>query len=435
VWEIWDKEHKLVFWYVEGNPKILDVKDDILGLKDFWPCARPMVANLTTSGFMPRPDFAMVQDVYRDINMLMSRIVVLERALRVAGVYDRTAGELEKLLKDEKLANVLIPVDSWASLAEKGGLEGVVSWLPIDQIAAVIEKLEQKLQNRKQLLDELLGLSDLTRGTGSESATGNPPTLGEQQIKSKYANVRVQAAQDELARFATEIQSIRAEVIVKHFDPQTILRRSNVLFTPDAGEAMAAIQGLKDDFPNYRIEVKADEIAMVDFAKMKQERSEFLEALSTLMRDALPLAQMFPMTVPILLETIKWALAGFRGSSSIEGVFDKALQQAQQFASENMQGGQQQQPPDPRMQAEQMKAQNNQAKMQMDMQRMERKAQLDQQKNAADVEAEMQRQAIQTQANIQEAQSIAEIKDRYKQKEHEMKTAEQAMRNITRGGV
>ncbi len=213
------------------------------------------------------------------------------------------------------------------------------------------------------------------------------------------------------------------------------MRRSNVLFTPDAADAMTAIQGLKDDFPNYRIEVKADEIAMVDFAKMKQERSEFLEALSTLMRDALPLAQMFPMTVPILLETIKWALAGFRGSSSIEGVFDKALQQAQQFASENMQGGQQQQPPDPRMQAEQMKAQNNQAKMQMDMQRMERKAQLDQQKNAADVEAEMQRQAIQTQANIQEAQSIAEIKDRYKQKEHEMKTAEQAMRNVTRGGV
>ena len=56
VWEIWDKETRQVFWYVEGFDRVLDAKEDPLGLEGFWPCPRPMMANLTTSAMVPRPD-------------------------------------------------------------------------------------------------------------------------------------------------------------------------------------------------------------------------------------------------------------------------------------------------------------------------------------------------------------------------------------------
>jgi hypothetical protein len=49
VWEIWSKDHKQVFFWIEGADTILDVVDDPLELDGFFPSPRPMFANLTTS--------------------------------------------------------------------------------------------------------------------------------------------------------------------------------------------------------------------------------------------------------------------------------------------------------------------------------------------------------------------------------------------------
>jgi hypothetical protein len=43
-----------------------------LGLENFWPFPRPMVANLTTSKFLPVPDFVLAQDLYEGIDTLES---------------------------------------------------------------------------------------------------------------------------------------------------------------------------------------------------------------------------------------------------------------------------------------------------------------------------------------------------------------------------
>lgn len=421
VWEIWSKEHKKVFWWVKGFPEILDQKDDILKLKGFWPCPQPLFANLTNSALVPRPDYAMVQDLYRDINDLMSRIKALESALRVAGVFDRTIPELKGLLIDRAGENILIAVSNMAVLAEKGGLEAAISWLPLDQVVGALDKLTQKLDERRQILYELTGQNDLTHGS-TDPGEGGPETATAQRGKIRYSGARTQAVMDEFSRFATELQQLRAEVIVNFFDPATIAKRSNVLNTPDAPDAMQAILKLKEEFPNYRIEVKSEAIAMQDFAAMKNDRSEFLGALSTMVRDAAPVAQMFPPLIPILLETIKWALAAFRGSSGIEGVFDRAIKQAQEALAQAQQGGeggQGQQDP------EAMKAQ---AKLQADLARIKATADADQQKAQLNVQTEIQKQAIQTQANIEEAEATARIKEQSRMREESMKTRAAMMR-------
>ncbi|HZH02634.1 MAG TPA: hypothetical protein VEY30_02550, partial [Myxococcaceae bacterium] len=98
VWEIWSKAHRRVFWYVEGFDQVLDVKDDPLGLEGFWPFPRPMVANPTTDALVPNPDFAIAQDIYNEIDLVSTRITLLERAVRVAGVYDKKAQGVRNLL-------------------------------------------------------------------------------------------------------------------------------------------------------------------------------------------------------------------------------------------------------------------------------------------------------------------------------------------------
>ena len=400
VWEIWSKEHRKVFWYVRGFPEVLDVKDDFLKLRGFWPHPRPLFANLTTSALLPRADYALVQDLYRDINILATRITTLEQALRVAGVYDRNAGELQRLLEDNPGRNIMIPVDGWADKVEgKGGLEQVISWLPLDQIVQSLDKLSQKLMEKQQLLYELTAQSDISRGA-ENSTPGGPDTATSVRAQVKFASVRVQAKQNEFARFTSELAAIRAEIMVKNFDEQELLKRSNVLFTPDAPQALQAVRMLKQEFPNYRVEVKSESISMTDFASLKSERAEFLGALSTILGNALPVLQVFPPLGPALIETLKWTLAGFRGAGVIEGVWDKALKQAQEYLQQ--QKGQQQ-GPDPEVMKQF-------AKGQADMVKTQTKLQADLMKIQATVQAESQKQAIQMAANVKEAQMEMQIK-------------------------
>lgn len=418
VWEFWSKEHRKVFWWVDGFDRILDEKDDILGLRDFWPFPRPMVANTTTVAYMPRPDYALIQDIYRDINDLMSRIHVLEKALRLAGVYDRSIGEITRLV-DGSMSNELIPVENMGALAEKGGLEAVISWLPLTQVIETISALEDKLMKRQQILYELTGMSELTQGAA------DPALERESAVKTRarvrYSNVRTQTAQDEFARWASDLQMLRAEVMVKHYEPGTFLKRSNVLFTPDAPLALAAVQELKKEWPSYRVKIQSDALAAQDFASMKQERGEFLQAFGTIMRDATPLLQMFPNAAPALIETVKWALAGLRGSASIEGVFDKLLRETEKTLTQG--GGQQKPNPD---------AMKVQMKLQADLKKDESKVQTEQAKAQIQVQAESQRQDIQTRANITETMVQERIKAQMRQEQAQDKAANKAVARATR---
>lgn len=412
VWECWSKELRKVFWVVRGFDRVLEVKDDFLKLKNFWPCPRPMFDNWTTTSLMPRPSYALVQDLYNDINDLASRIKLLEGALRLAGIYDKSMGlDLNRLLLDRAYENIIIPVPNMAAFSEKGGFEGVIAYLPIQQIAEVIQALSQQLEAKQQVLYEMTGFADLTRGA-PEQGVGDT-TATERRMQGRYSNVRVQDVQDEVARFATELQNIRAEIMVKNYDEETILKRSNVLSTPDAPDAIAAIRALKADFPNYKIEIKSDDLAMQDFAALKQDRGEFLLALSTLMKDAVPAMEMFPQSAVVLLETVKWALAAFRGSASIEGVFDRAIKQAQEAISQGQEGGGGPPQPDPEVVKAQMKAQ-------ADAQKIQAKAQADAQKMQMQVDTERQRQEIQLQSNITETAMEAEIKARADERKAQM---------------
>ena len=56
IWEFWCKATKKVYWYSEGLDLILDAVEDPLELEGFFPSPMPLVANATTSLFVPRAD-------------------------------------------------------------------------------------------------------------------------------------------------------------------------------------------------------------------------------------------------------------------------------------------------------------------------------------------------------------------------------------------
>jgi len=421
VWEVWNKEDRRIYWFVKGNEEILDQKDDILGLDGFWPCPRPMFANATTMKLIPTPDFKIAQDIYNEIDDISTRITLLERAVAVRGVYDKTHEGVKRLIS-EAVMNELIPIDDFSMFKERGGLQSVVDWLPLDMVVGALDKLRDYRNELIQLLYQITGMSDIMRG---EAADKNA-TATEQAIKAKFASTRVQAFQNEFARFASDTQVIKAEIIAKFFDPQTIFDRANVqyMFGTDQALAARAIRIIKSDIAQYRIEVKPEAVAMQDMASIKEERSAFLLAIAQFMQSTAPLTAQAPWAAPFFLHMLQWAMAGFRGGSTIEGVLDQFILQAQQMAQQAMS---QPPPPDPKLQAAQVKAQaegqkaqagimqsvvdakTHVAKTQMDLQAHQaktavdmQKAQMDQQNAVLDhyltmrqQEAEMQKDALQ----------------------------------------
>ena len=92
VWEIWDRVERKVHWYAPGLPNdLLDSRDDFLHLQSFEPVPEPMLANVTTSACVPRPDYYMIQDQYTELNEVNSRISWLVKACKVVGIYDQSA--------------------------------------------------------------------------------------------------------------------------------------------------------------------------------------------------------------------------------------------------------------------------------------------------------------------------------------------------------
>jgi hypothetical protein len=407
VWEIWDKTEKAVYWYVEGHPDTLERKDDPYTLEGFFPFPEPMMANVSTSKFVPKPDYYMARDLYTEVNRLQTRISLLEKALRVAGIYDQEAGHLLENLVNGEAENKLIPVTGWGKFQEKGGIDSVIQFLPLRDIAETLVNLRGQEHETQQLLYEVTGQSDLVRGAamkGGESATASA-------AKVRYGSVRIQDISDRFAQFATGLQQLRAELITKLYDEETILKRANAQYLEeDPGVISQAVRLLREEFPAYRILIRSETMAAQDFAALKQDRVELLQAASGVMMATAPLVQTAgPLASVIGLNLLKWTMAGMRGTSEIEGVFDKMIDQAQQLIAQQMQNPQAAKP-DPKAQAAQVKAASDQQKAQADMAKLNLQHTLKLQEMDAEAMLTERQQNIQRVQNVQETREVEAVK-------------------------
>ena len=329
VWEIWDKDTHKVEWFTKNTTKILDSKKDTLGLKGFFPCPPFFMANATTTDYMPTADFVLCEDIYNQIDLLETRINKITEAVKVVGVYDKSSTGVKNMLK-EATENELIPVDNWAMFGEKGGLQGQIDWLPVQEIAETLNKLVQQRDQQIALLQQTSGMADIMSGGLNNQYEG----VGQTNQKAKFGSVRVQALQDEFAVFATDLMQLKAEVIEKHFDPQTIVKKSNINNSMDVELIGPALEIIKNPEMPFRVAIRPESVAMVDFAQLKNERTEFMSALSMFLQSAGPMMEKSKASTPYLLKMLQWTMAGFKGASEIEGVLDKAIEAAVEEAKQ-----------------------------------------------------------------------------------------------------
>ena len=224
IYEIWWKPTRRVYFIAKEYEYLLEETDDPLELEGFFPCPPALQATTTNDSMIPVPDFAEAQDQYNQIDVLTRRIDVLTGSLKVVGVYDASAQSLKRVFEEAQEPN-LIPVDSWAMFAEKGGLKGSIDFVPLEMIADTLETLIKVRTQMMQDLDHVTGINDINRGTSDARET-----LGGVRLKNNATSGRLQDRQDAMARFCRDTISIMGELVSTKFDPKTLLEVSGALF-------------------------------------------------------------------------------------------------------------------------------------------------------------------------------------------------------------
>lgn len=422
VYEIWDKKTKKVMYRHKGTEQSLLEIDDPLKLAGFFPCPRPLIANVTTQNFLPVTDYHLCQDQYNQLDVLYARISLIIDALKVAGIYasDQSTAVGRMLQEGE---NKLIPVDNWAMLKEQGGLQGLIEWYPVQNVVQVLEKLQQQFEAIKGLLAEVSGMSDIVRGDSNQYETAKA-----QQIKAQFASVRMNGYQRDVAIFVRDIMRIMADIAFGLYSDQKLLEIIGDIDDPDEQYIPAVSQILRsDERSKYKIDIQADSLTQADWALEKGQKQELIQVLGQMLGQMMPMVQQMPQLAQLAVQMIKFSISGYKGASELEGWIDQQLDMMQKEAQAKIDNPQ---PPPPS--PEEQKAQGEMAKLQAEAQISQQQAQqqaaLEQQK----MEFEQQRQqaelAHQAQMNAMEVR-MREMELQFKQKDAMMKVQTTAISN------
>jgi hypothetical protein len=283
-------------------------------------------------------------------------------------------------------------------------MKGAIDLVDITPIAQALQMAYQAMEQIKGQIYEIMGIADIQRGQ-----TDPNETLGAQIIKSNNAAGRLKNMQHAVVDFATELLSIKAQIICKHFTDDTIIKISGAqqLSPQDQALVPQALMLLKDEpAKNFRIEVTSDSMIYQDEQQEKADRMEFLQAMSAFMQQAIPAAQTTPEITPVLMEMLKFGVTAFKAGKGMEGLIDET---ADNFRNQVKAMEGQPKPPPVEIQKLQLQMQAKQAEMQA-------QAQLELQKIQAQTESEKAKQEYQAQEN----QLKFQLEDQRNQRELEM---------------
>lgn len=436
IYEVWDKDERKVYWIAPSyKDKFLEVSDDPLELKDFWPIPEPLRAIEDSTSLIPITEYSQYYILAKELEIVSRRRNKIADALRVRGVYDSTIAEMDKVF--ESADNEFIPAENLSRLIEAGGLDKAIWMLPIDKLISVYQILGQQRADLIGQIYEITGISDIVRGD-----TNPNETLGAQQIKASYGNMRIDRQRTAVQKYARDLIRLIVEVISDKFSRETLALMSGMNF-PTAQQKQQAqmslqsiqmmsqgnpqlqqqMQGqikqaqeilakpswdeieqvLKSDMMReYRIDVETDSTIAADQQKEQQNVTEFLNAMGQFFRYASDGVNSGMIDGKIAKMTMASVVRKFKMGRDIEEEIDAAIenpqenpaqQQAQQAQQAEQQAAQQ------KAQVEQMKADAQKQKQDFELQKM----QMEQAANAN--EARIQQELDQAKLNV-EAQKL-----------------------------
>lgn len=410
VYEIWDRTTKRVIWMQKDSEVPFDVRDDPLKLTDFFPCPRPTWATQTNDVLFPIPDYVYYQDQDKEINDLTQRIGMMERAIRVRGMYPANINPFRTLLQDASDLD-FVPMDQQAVNAfaqmNLASFEAAVFIWPFEKVVSALKSMVEMRQQLIQDVYQITGISDVIRGQSDPNETAEA-----QAIKAQSSGRRVNEKTKEVARFSRDMLRIKFEIIFNHFDDATIWAMSSAANIPEIeqdptkgavnpstlepmqppmvdpyGQVFhSAMKLLRNKaLRQFRVDIETDSTVAADDNAEKRRRTEFVTAIGQMIGQAAPLLEKAPGLAPMFKEATMFVARGFKAGRSLENAIETSFDSFMQNQGQNAEAQAQ-------AQAEQAKAQQAQIKGQVDM----AKVQSETQRTMIEAQTERRAQEIET---------------------------------------
>lgn len=465
IWEIWDKTEKKVHWITEdGEEVLLESIDDPYQLQQFFPVPKFLGIHEALSSLLPIPLYRMYRSQALELNEIDKRSRSLTQQLKFVGIYKATAEsqDINSIFNGEdgqmSPAKTMMNVDD----IKKG-----IMFKPIVEIAAVIDKLEQRKIVLINNIREITGISDIVRGVSAPQETATA-----QELKGNFAISRIQPLQRQMELFVRDAIRLIAEMIVENYDITELAKMANLKIVdldeiaqqtkakieaqykeaaqlvdindPERAQKLQLLQqqgqagfaktmkkaqlDLKgfactpeqleqidqliksDKLRTFSIDIETDSTIKADQQQERSDRLEFVKALNGFAGAMLPLVNAGVLTQDAFNKFLTFTAAPFKVSRNVQELLIKDEED-------------QEQKPDPELQKQQIEAQLTQQKLQVDAQ-----------KNQMDYEIAKEKNNIEkarVHKDIQEFQDKLEFEDINKEADRRAATAQEIIKQRT----
>ena len=231
-WEIWDKGSGKVFFLHETTPRIIyplatPNGEPPLTFRDFFPCAEPLRIVENIASQLPIPMYRLYEQQARELDRISGRINKLVDAMRLRAVYDSSLSEMNDLVNSGD--NDMIPAANAARWRDVGGIEKAISWMPIGPAATVLEQLNKARDACKSAIYEIIGISDIMRGSSLASETATA-----QNLKQQNGSIRLRRMIAEVQRYVRDTLRLTSEVMATKFEKETLAQMTSLNFPTNA---------------------------------------------------------------------------------------------------------------------------------------------------------------------------------------------------------
>ena len=406
-YEIYDKVTKKAIWVsdqIEGY--ILDIKDDPYGLYSFFPFPTFQIGSKPSDHMYPTPAYIQVKPQIDNLNDLVARIFKLSSSIRrralVNGADDDLIDALNNLDDGDYVA-----CSKLQNFLEKGGIEGSIYWIPVQELVQSITELMGLKDEFKNDFFEMFGVPDILRGSSDPLETAAAQT-----IKERSAHDRFKYMKKQIAMLASDSIQLMVDLALGVFSPEYLAEVIGIKYLSQEEQAMwpqAYELLVNDNARMITIDIDTDSLTFVD----EQVRAEQMNnAVNTVMNGLQTVGQMLseggnPAIAAVGLKAVMLSLdmlaPGKEFQSGIKAAADDLLEQLNNPPPP--------QPPPPDYEAMKLEVENQ--KLQVQMAKMNMEAQARQIENASNsqlkqIELTTKQQTEQVKLALQQQKQQAE---------------------------
>ena len=330
-WEIWCKISKTVYWVSEGAPgKFLkEPKKDPYGLKHFFPSPSFILQGKPSKNMFPTPNYVHLRPTLMQLHLMYERVFGLIDSVRRRAIVDGDADVIAALNGGDQ---EFISAKSLKGIVEKGGLNNMIWYIPVQELVAAITELNALEDRFTDNFEKWFGVPDIVQGVSDPIET-----LGAQEIKANAQQDRFKNAKKKVQQLARDSIEMMVDLALKVFSYQKIARICGYEYMEEGDKQRfpQALATLRDDEERtIRIGIDTDSMTFVDQGLKNQRLNAAINTVTNGLKQATDMMQINTEAGVVAMQTVLAALSlsdvGKKFSDGVKASIDSLIKKAQE---------------------------------------------------------------------------------------------------------